>query len=172
VAQPKALVSLIVAMSRNGVIGLEGRLPWHIPAELQRFKTLTMGHPIVMGRKTWDSIGRLLPGRTTIIVSRNPGLRVEGAHIASSLEQALDLARPDPEAFVIGGAEIFRLSLPYAGRIYLTTVAIDCAGDTFMPSIDWTQWRRTARESHPAQGDTPGWALTVCERLEAAKPTQ
>ena len=170
--QPKALVSLIVAMSRNGVIGLEGRLPWHIPAELQRFKTLTMGHPIVMGRKTWDSIGRLLPGRTTIIVSRNPGLRVEGAQVASSLEQALDLAQPDPEAFVIGGADIFRLSLPYAGRIYLTTVAVECEGDTFMPSIDWTQWRRTASDSHPAQGDTPGWVLNVYERTEAAKPRQ
>ena len=171
-AQRKARVSLIVAMSRNGVIGLDGRLPWHIPAELKRFKELTIGHPIVMGRKTWDSIGRLLPGRTTIIVSRNPGLHVEGAHVAASLEQALDLARPAAEAFVIGGAEIFRLSLPYAERIYLTTVAIECEGDTFMPSIDWTQWRRTASESHPAQGDIPGWMLTVYERLEAAKPTQ
>ena len=171
-ARPHALVSLIVAMSRNGVIGLDGRLPWHIPAELQRFKALTMGHSLVMGRKTWDSIGRLLPGRTTIIVSRNAGLRVEGAHIAQSLEHALELARPDPETFVIGGAEIFRLALPYAGRIYLTTVAIECEGDTFMPTIDWAQWRRTRGESHPAEGDIPGWVLDVYERNEAAPSTR
>lgn len=171
-ARPHALVSLIVAMSRNGVIGLDGTLPWHIPAELKRFKALTMGHPIVMGRKTWDSIGRLLPGRTTIIVSRNSSLRVQGAHVARSLEEALELARPDPETFVIGGAEIFRLALPYAGRIYLTTVAIECAGDTFMPPIDWAQWQRMRSESHPAGGDIPGWVLEVYERAEAAMPSQ
>jgi dihydrofolate reductase len=169
-AQADRLVSLIVAMSRNGVIGFNGRLPWHIPAELQRFKALTMGHHIVMGRKTWDSIGRLLPGRTTVIVTRNGGLRVEGALVAESLPAALDLAESDPEVFVIGGAEIFFLALPYARRIYLTTVEIECAGDTFMPPIDWNEWRRTASETHPAVGGTPAWMLEVYDRRAPEKP--
>jgi len=163
-AQGKGLVSLIVAMSRNGVIGMKGRLPWRIPAELQRFKALTMGHHILMGRKTWDSIGRLLPGRTTVIVSRNPRLEIEGALVAPSLEPALAAAGADPEIFVIGGAEIFRAALPHANRIYLTTVDVECAGDTFMPAVDWSQWQRLRRETHAAAGATPGWVLEVYER--------
>jgi dihydrofolate reductase len=171
-AAGKRVVALIVAMSRDGVIGANGRLPWRIPAELQRFKTLTMGHHIVMGRKTWESIGRLLPGRTTIVVSRNPGLRIEGALVVASLEQALAAAAGDSEIFVIGGADMFRLALPHADRIYLTTVDIECAGDTFMPAVDWSQWRRLRHESHAAEAATPGWVLEIYERSTPRDPAR
>ena len=159
-------VSLIVAMSRNRVIGRNNAIPWRIPAELQRFKQLTMGHHIVMGRKTWDSIGRLLPGRTTVIVTRNPDLRVQGALIADSLSQALRLAARDDEIFVIGGAEIFRLALPLAQRIYLTTVDLAIEGDTFMPPIDPAAWRCVLSEPHPAEATNPlAWVLEIYERV-------
>ncbi len=161
-----ARVSLIVAMSRNRVIGRNNAIPWRIPAELQRFKQLTMGHHIVMGRKTWESIGRLLRGRTTIIVTRNAQLRVEGALIASSLAEALRLAAHDDEIFVIGGAEIFALALPLAQRLYLTTVEVDIEGDTFMPPFDPAGWRRVSSESHPADATNPlPWVLEVYERV-------
>ena len=159
-------ISLIVAMSRNRVIGRDNAIPWRIPAELARFKQLTMGHHIVMGRKTWDSIGRLLPGRTTIIVTRNAQFHVEGALTASSLPQALRLAAHDDEIFVIGGAEIFRLALPLAQRIYLTTVDIAIEGDTFMPPFDAGEWRRVGIESHPADATNPlPWVLETLERV-------
>jgi dihydrofolate reductase len=159
-------ISLIVAMSRNRVIGRNNAIPWRIPAELARFKQLTMGHHIVMGRKTWESIGRLLPGRTTIILTRNPDLRVQGALIAASLPQALRLAAQDDEIFVIGGAEIFRLALPLAQRIYLTTVQIDIDGDTFMPPIDPAAWRCVKSEPHPADLTNPlAWVLEIHDRV-------
>jgi dihydrofolate reductase len=163
-------ISLIVAMSRNRVIGRGNAIPWRIPAELARFKQLTMGHHIVMGRKTWESIGRLLPGRTTIIVTRNPDLRVPGALIAGSLPQALQLAAGDDEIFVIGGAEIFRLALPLAQRIYLTTVGIDVDGDTFMPPIDPAAWRCVASEPHAADATNPlAWVLEIYDRVPGAE---
>lgn len=164
----RARVSLIVAMSRNRVIGRDNAIPWRIPAELQRFKQLTMGHHIVMGRKTWDSIGRLLPGRTTVIVTRNAQLRVEGALIASSLTEALRLAAHDDEIFVIGGAEIFAQALPLAQRLYLTTVDIEIDGDTFMPPFDPTEWHRVRSEAHPADPTNPlPWVLEIYERAES-----
>ncbi|MPZ43495.1 MAG: dihydrofolate reductase [Betaproteobacteria bacterium] len=162
--QPR--ISLIVAMSRNRVIGRNNAIPWRIPAELARFKQLTMGHHIVMGRKSWESIGRLLPGRTTVIVTRNPDLRVQGALIAASLPQALGLAAQDEEIFVIGGAEIFRLALPLAQRIYLTTVEIDIEGDTFMPHVDPAAWRCVSSESHPPDATNPlAWVLEIYHRV-------
>src|SRR5262245_42363450 len=121
-------LSLIVAMSKNRVIGANGAIPWHLPDELRLFKRLTMGHHIVMGRKTWDSIGRLLPGRTTVIVSRQPGLQVAGALVAHSLEEAITACAADDEIFVIGGAELFRAALPLADRLYLTVVQASVAG--------------------------------------------
>ncbi|MGH8638553.1 MAG: dihydrofolate reductase [Burkholderiales bacterium] len=165
-AAVRARISLIVAMSRNRVIGRNNAIPWCIPAELARFKQLTMGHHIVMGRKTWESVGRLLPGRTTVIVTRNPGLRVQGALIAASLPQALGLAAQDDEIFVIGGAAIFRLALPLAQRIYLTTVEIDIDGDTFMPHVDPAAWRCVSSEPHPADAANPlSWVLDIYERV-------
>jgi dihydrofolate reductase len=144
-------VSLIVAMSKNGVIGNEGRIPWHLPAELARFKRITMGHHIVMGRKTWESIGRLLPGRTSVIVSRNKDYAVPGAIVADSLRAALAICLYDEEVFVIGGAELFRETLPSADRLYLTVVDAEVAGDTFMPAIDFALW--TAAESEDVAAD-------------------
>jgi dihydrofolate reductase len=157
---------LIVAMSRNRVIGRDNRLPWHLPADLKRFKALTMGHHIIMGRKTWASINRLLPGRITVIVSRDRKLKVEGAHVVYSLDDAFALCRHDSEVFVIGGAEIFTLALPRANRLYLTIVEAEVEGDTHLPPIDLAQWRVITAESHPATEDTPlAWSFTQYERV-------
>lgn len=162
-------ISLIVAMSRNRVIGRANRLPWHLPADLKRFKELTMGHHIVMGRKTWESIGRLLPGRTTVIVSRDCRLKVAGAHVAGSLDEALTRCKDDSEVFVIGGAEIFALALPRATRLYLTIVDADVEGDTYMPPLDLSGWRTLATETHPATDEAPlGWSFTAYDRETSA----
>jgi dihydrofolate reductase len=159
------LVCLIVAMARNRVIGRENRLPWHLPADLKRFKELTMGHHIVMGRKTWESIDRLLPGRTSVIVTRDPAFKVPGAKVARSVQDALGQCGTDPEVFVIGGAAVFRAALPLAQRLYLTTVEADVAGDTTMPPIDFREWRLIRQESHPANaGNALPWTFQVFER--------
>jgi dihydrofolate reductase len=159
-------LSLIVAMSRNRVIGANGAIPWHLPDELKLFKSLTMGHHIIMGRKTFDSIGRLLPGRTTVIITRQRGFRVAGALVAHTLEEAIAACGNDPEIFVIGGAEIFRAALPLADRIYLTTVDAEIAGDTFMPPIAATDWRETSSQSHPAdERHRHAFSLAVHERV-------
>ena len=136
---PKQL-AMIVAASENDVIGVDGDLPWRLSADLKRFKKLTMGHAIIMGRKTFDSIGRLLPGRTTIIVTRNVAFEFEGAKVANSFEQALELSGDDDCPFVVGGAEIYRLALPHVSELHLTRVHTTIAGDTKLPSIDWNQW--------------------------------
>ena len=170
-AAPTPRIALIVAMSRNRVIGRDNAIPWRLPAELQRFKALTMGHHIVMGRRTWDSIGRLLPGRTTVIVSRNPHLRVQGALVVRSLPEALRAGAADSEIFVIGGAEIFRLALPAAHRIHLTTVDIEVAGNTLMPEFDLADWRKVAAESHPADATNPlSWVLETYDRIGTPEP--
>ena len=146
------MISIIVAMARNRVIGANGAIPWRLPEELKRFKSLTLGHHIVMGRKTWDSIGRLLPGRATVIVTRQPDFSVPGAKIAHSLDEAINACGGDSEIFVIGGAELYAQALPRAGRLYLTTVDADIAGDTLMPEIDLKAWREVSTTSYPADG--------------------
>jgi dihydrofolate reductase len=143
-------VSIIVAADERGGIGLGGRMPWHLPADLKRFKSLTMGKPIVMGRKTWDSIGRPLPGRRSIVVSRQPGLELDGAEIAGSVEEAVRIAGDVPETCVIGGAEIYRLALPLAQVIHLTRVHALIDADTFFPPLDAAGWEEIAREDHLA----------------------
>src|SRR5688500_6211563 len=143
-------LSLIVAMARNRVIGANGKIPWHLPGELKLFKSLTMDHHIIMARTTWESIGRLLPGRTTVIVTRQRDYRVPGAIVAHSLQEAIAACGGDDEVFVIGGAEIFREALPLANRIYLTTVEADVPGDTFMPQFDRAGWREQSSRSFPA----------------------
>ena len=135
-------------MAKNRVIGANGTIPWHLPDELKLFKSLTMGHHIVMGRKTWDSIGRLLPGRTTVIVSRQPGFRVAGAIVAHSLEEAVAACGADGEVFVIGGAELFRSALPLADRLYLTIVDAEPAGDVRMPAFGEDDWREVSSQRH------------------------
>jgi dihydrofolate reductase len=140
------VISLVAAHARNRVIGAGNRLPWHLPEDLPRFKRLTMGAPVIMGRKTHESIGKALPGRRNIVVTRRPGATWAGCEVAGSLDAALALAGDVPEVFVIGGAELYRLALPHADRLYLTLIDADYAGDAFFPEIDPTQWRETARE--------------------------
>lgn len=144
------LISLIVAAAENDVIGRDGALPWRLSDDLRRFKTLTMGKPLIMGRRTRESIGRPLPGRQNIVITRNPGYRAEGSDVVCSLDAALAAAGDAPEVMVIGGAEIYRQFLPLAGRIYLTRVHTVIAGDTFLPAMDPAEWKEVARTRHPA----------------------
>jgi dihydrofolate reductase len=144
------LVSAIVATDERGGIGLGGRLPWHLPNDLKRFKALTMGKPIVMGRRTYDSIGRALPGRQNIVVSRRPDLVVDGCSVVPSFGAALAAAAEAAEVCVIGGAEIYRLALPVTGLVHLTKVHATVDADTFFPALDAADWEEIAREDHPA----------------------
>ena len=153
---------LIVAVAANGVIGADGRLPWHIPADLKRFKALTMGKPMVMGRKTFESLPGLLPGRRHIVLTRDTGWSAPGADVVHDLDAALALAGSGAVA-VIGGAEIFALALPRARRIELTEVHADSAGDTHMPPRG-QGWRETFREAHAPSGERPGIAFVTLER--------
>lgn len=137
-------------MARNRVIGADGGIPWHLPDELKRFKRLTLGHHLIMGRRTWESIGRLLPGRTTVIVTRQRGYSAPGAKIVHSLDEAIATCGADDEIFVIGGAELYAQALPRAGRLYLTVVDADVAGDTLMPDYAPGDWRAVSSDSYPA----------------------
>ena len=157
-----ARLSLIVAMARNRVIGANNRIPWHVPGEQKLFKQLTMGHHIVMGRKTYESIGRILPGRTTIIVTRQANYTVPGALIAHSLAEALSLARGDEEVFVIGGAELFAEALPIADRIHLSLIDAEPEGDVRMPEIHAARWREVSAVDHP------GFRYAVLDRVSEA----
>lgn len=143
-------ISIIAAMARNGVIGVDNRLPWHLPEDLQHFKALTMGHHIVMGRKTYESIGRPLPGRITVIVSRDPTYRVAGCLTAHSPEEAIRMSGDDQEVFFVGGAELYAQALPLADRLYLTEIQADFPGDARFPDFDraaWVERQRERRES-------------------------
>jgi dihydrofolate reductase len=146
----KPRLSLIVAMARNRVIGADNAIPWHLPNELQLFKKTTMGHHIIMGRSTYESINRLLPGRTTVIVTRQPDYRVPGAVVVHSMEDAIAACGGDSEIFVIGGAQVFEAALPIADRLYLTTVDAEPAGDTYMPELDPAQWQETSSQDFTA----------------------
>jgi dihydrofolate reductase len=153
---------LIYARAANGTIGQGGALPWHIPADLKRFKRLTMGKPMIMGRKTFDSFPKLLPGRRHIVLTRDRDWLREGAEVAHSVEDALALAGED-EAAVIGGAEINALFLPLADRVELTEVHADYPGDAAMPPLD-ASWRETARDEHPAADGRPAFAFVTLTR--------
>jgi dihydrofolate reductase len=142
------MISLIVAMSRNRVIGRDGKLPWHLPDDLQRFKAVTMGKPIVMGRKTYESIGRPLPGRRNIIVTRNAGYRADGCTVVHSIEDALRSIVAE-EVMIIGGATLYGECLPAAARIYLTRVDAEVKGDVSFPVLSG-DWRESTRTHHPA----------------------
>ena len=144
-------VSLIVAMTRSGVIGREGGLPWRLSSDLQRFKALTMGHAILMGRKTYESLGRPLPGRTAIVISRQEQLALPwGGLLAGGLDEALEKCAGDAEPFVIGGSDIFSLALPRANRMYVTWVEAEVAGDTYFPGWDASHWSLVQSERHSA----------------------
>ena len=146
------IISLIAAVDERRGIGKENRLPWRLSTDLQRFKALTMGHHLVMGRKTYESIGAQLSGRTMIVITRNPAYVVEGILVAESVQQALDLAaaRGEQEIFIIGGGEIFRETLPIADQIYLTRVHASLLADVFFPEIDLEEWIPVESHYHPA----------------------
>jgi len=141
-------ISIIAAMARNRVIGINNTLPWHLSADLKHFKALTMGHCIVMGRKTYESIGKPLPGRTSVIVTRQPGYQVPGAIVAGSVDEALQACGGYAESFVIGGAELYRQTLGHCQRMCLTEIQQDFDGDTFFPEFSRAEWRETSREKH------------------------
>jgi len=143
----KPRLVLIAAVAKNGVIGRDNAMPWRLPEDLQRFKALTMGHPVIMGRKTWASLGRPLPGRRNIVISRDGDYRAPGALVVASLAAALAACADADTAFVIGGAQIYAQALPMADRLELTEIARDFAGDTHFPAIDHHSWREIARES-------------------------
>ena len=154
-------LSLIVAMSKNRVIGKEGKLPWHLSDDLQRFKKLTMGHPIIMGRKTHESIGRVLPGRDNIILTHSGDYEVAGAHVCRSAQEALDLC-DGQDAFIIGGESIYRLFLDRADRIYMTQVHQSFEGDAFFPSWDENRFKEIERE---VVNDSLGHTFLILEAI-------
>jgi len=156
-------VSVIVAMAANHVIGRDNALPWKLPPDLARFRRLTMGHGLIVGRRTWESIGRPLPGRSMIVLSSRPGFVAAGAQVARSLEEALRLA-PGDEVFVGGGAEVYRQALPIAHRLHVTRIARDVAGDAYFPPHDASVWRLAQEERHAAEGDLPAYAFETWER--------
>lgn len=166
-------ISLVVAMDKNRVIGHNNKLPWYLPEDLRFFKRVTMGKPIIMGRATWESIGRPLPGRTNIVVTRQPDYEAEGTKVVHSMKEALLLAEAigeidgRDEAMIIGGSEIFLDSLDYADRIYLTEVHAEVKGDTWFPEFDRSEWKEVSREDFEAQGPNPyDYSFVVLDRAE------
>ena len=151
-------ITLIAAVARNGVIGRRGALPWHLPDELAHFKATTMGHPLVMGRTTFEAIGRVLPGRRTIVVTRDLHWQHPGVETAHSFAEAVSLAGPADEVFVAGGAQIYAEAMPYAHRMVITEVDDEPEGDTWFPSWARADWREESREAHD------GWSRVVYER--------
>ena len=159
-------VVAILARADNGVIGREGGLPWRISADLKRFKALTQGTAMIMGRKTFESLGRLLPGRRHIVLTRDCNWSASGVEVAHDVNEALDLARNSDEntaVSVIGGSDVFQLLLPHTTRIELTEVHGDIQGDTFVPPFG-PEWREVAREDHAAEGDAPAYSFVSLER--------
>ena len=145
-------VTLVAAVAANGVIGRGGGMPWHLPGDLRHFKRLTMGHVLVMGRRTYESIGAL-PGRTTVVVTRQPDWQADGVEVAAGFDDAMRLASGhDDDVYVVGGREIFRLAMPIADRLVLTLIDDEPEGDTYFPEVDWSQWREADRE--PGEGYT------------------
>lgn len=161
-------VVLVVARARNGVIGAGGAMPWHLPADLKRFKALTVGKPVMMGRKTFESIGKPLPGRHNIVLTRDAGWRAEGVTVAANLAEAIAATGMEPRTFgeimIIGGAEIYAQALPLADRVEVTEIDAAPEGDTVLPAFDAAVWRETAREVHAAADGRPGFAFVTLER--------
>ena len=145
-------VSLIVALSSNSVIGRDGGLPWHLPADLRHFKRTTMGHHLIIGRRTWEEVGKPLPGRDTVVVTRSRNFAPEGVQVVRSVEQALEIAAADEEPFIGGGAQIYRTALDrdLVDRLYLTKIHADVEGDTLFPDIDLDRWELVSEVNHEA----------------------
>lgn len=158
-------VSVIAALAKNRVIGIENRLPWRLPEDLAHFKALTLNHPILMGRKTFESLGRPLPGRTNIVITRNVDYRRDGCLVADSIPAAIALCEDADEVFFIGGAELYAQVIPLADRLYLTEVDVDAQGDAWFPDYDRSAFREISRESHTGgKGDTLRFDFVVYER--------
>ena len=163
-------LSLIVAATRNHVIGDDNQMPWHLPEELRYFKQRTMGKPVIMGRKTWDSIGRPLPGRLNIVISRQTGLRLDGAEVFSDVSQAIVRAQNwacghgADEVMIIGGGQLYRQSLPQANRVYLTRIEMEVPGDTHFPELPFDEWQRVDAQPFAASGDSPAYTFEVWQR--------
>ncbi len=147
-------VVLVAAVASNAVIGAHGGMPWHLPEDLKRFKQLTLGHPVIMGRKTWESIGRALPGRRNIVVTRRTAFEAPGAEVVESLRAALALCAHERMVFVIGGGELYRAALPFAAELALTEIHRDYAGDVRFPDFDREAWKETRREPRFAADGT------------------
>jgi dihydrofolate reductase len=165
-------LAVIVAAAENAVIGRNNALPWYLPEDLRYFKKVTLGKPIVMGRKTFESIGRALPGRTNIVITRNPDFQAEGVRVVASLDEALQLAENiavidgAQELVVIGGAEIYKAAIPRADRLYITEVHARVEGDAVLPRIEWQHWREIGRERFPAQDPNPyDYSFVVYEHM-------
>ena len=163
-------LAMIAALADNRVIGLDNKMPWHLPADLKHFKATTLGKPIIMGRKTWDSLGRPLPGRLNVVVSRQPDLQVEGAETFTTLDAALvraeQWAREQgvDELMLIGGAQLYTQALGQAQRLYLPRIEANPAGDAFFPAYDEADWERVDSEAHPAEGETPAYRFETWQR--------
>ncbi|GAB4116126.1 MAG: dihydrofolate reductase DfrA [Sideroxydans sp.] len=148
-------LSIIVAMAKNRTIGVNNTLPWRCPEDLKHFKTLTMGHHMIMGRKTFDSIGKALPGRTTVVVTRDRNLKIEGCLVAHSLQDAIKLCSTDAEIFIVGGADIYAQSLALADSLYITEIQQDVQGDAHFPEFDKNIWQETSREMRSQETPQP-----------------
>jgi len=158
-------ISLVVAVAQNGVIGRDGELPWHLPDDLKAFKRITLGRPVLMGRKTWESIGRPLPGRHNVVITRQPDYVADGATVVESPESALELLADEPEIMVIGGGAIYRAFLDRADRIFLTRVEMTVDGDATFPVLDPGDWTEVSREYHPAdERHAAGFTLLSLDR--------
>ena len=164
-------LSLMVAKASNRVIGRNNKLPWYLPNDLKYFKQVTFGKPVIMGRKTWDSLGKPLPGRTNIVITRQADFQAEGAKVVATLDEAVTLAENvafiegQDEAVVMGGAEIYALALPKTDRLYLTEVHAEVDGDTWFPEYDTSEWKEIGREDFPAEGPNPyDYSFVVYER--------
>jgi len=144
-------ISIIVAMAHNRTIGINNTLPWRCPEDLKRFKTLTMGHHMIMGRKTYDSIGKPLPGRTTVVVTRNPDLKIDGCIVTRSLNEAIAACTGDDEIFIVGGAELYALALPLVTTLYITEIQQEVEGDAYFPPFGRNEWEEVSREQRSQQ---------------------
>lgn len=157
-------LALIVATANNGVIGVNNTLPWHLPEDLKRFRALTTGHHIIMGRKTYESLGRLLPNRTSVIVTKNPKYQVAGALIASSLNAAIEMCQGDDSPFIIGGATLYESALAHVDTLHITKIDVNVDGDAYFPEIDLKIWQVISQESHVSADGLPYQYLTYTKK--------
>lgn len=159
-------ISLVVAIAENRAIGKNNQLLWHLPADLKHFKQITSGHTVIMGRKTYDSIGKPLPNRRNIVITRQKGLQLEGVEVVNSLTEAIALCKAENEVFLIGGAEIYKTALPLTQKIYLTTVHQSFEADAFFPEININEWVETEKESYaPDEKNALGYTFSTLQRL-------